>query len=291
MFSSIENPMTQTSASLKPKDNLIILRPTRGWSALNLKDLWLFRELIYFLTWRDIKVRYKQTILGAAWAIIQPLINMIVLTIIFGNLAKLSTEGIPRPIFTFTALLPWGLFSKALTDAGRSMLANRSMITKVYFPRLIIPMASVMGGVVDFAIQFGILLIMMLFYRIYPTTAIWTLPFFILLALATALGFGLWLSALNVLYRDIGYILPFLTQIWLLVTPVAYSIQEIPPRWQTIYALNPMVGVVEGFRWALLGAENPPSAVLAVSSIIALIILVSGLYYFRRMERTFADQV
>jgi lipopolysaccharide transport system permease protein len=243
------------------------------------------------LTWRDIKVRYKQTILGAAWAIIQPLVNMIVLTIIFGNLAKMSTEGIPRPIFTFTALLPWGLFSKALSDAGRSVLSSRSMITKVYFPRLIIPLSSVLGGVVDFGIQFVIMIGMMLYYRIVPTSAVWTLPFFILLALITALGFGLWLSALNVLYRDVGYILPFLTQIWMLVTPVAYSAKAVPEQWQLIYALNPMVGVVEGFRWALLGTQNPPGPVLGVSAFIAVFILVSGMYYFRRMERTFADMV
>jgi lipopolysaccharide transport system permease protein len=283
--------MSQTALSLKQKDELTLLRPSRGWSTLNLGDLWVYRELIYFLTWRDIKVRYKQTILGAAWAIIQPLVNMVVLTIIFGNLAKMSTEGIPRPIFTFTALLPWGLFSKALSDAGRSVLSSRSMITKIYFPRLIIPLSSVLGGVVDFVIQFFIMIAMMLYYQIMPTSAIWTLPFFILLALFTALGFGLWLSALNVLYRDVGYILPFLTQIWLLVTPVAYSAKEVPIKWQLIYALNPMVGVVEGFRWALLGTQNAPGPVLGISALISVVILVTGMYYFRRMERTFADMV
>ncbi|GAB4474631.1 MAG: ABC transporter permease [Anaerolineales bacterium] len=269
----------------------IVLRPSRGWIPLNLRELWAFRELIYFLTWRDIKVRYKQTVLGAAWAILQPLINMVVLTFIFGNLAKLSTDNIPRPIFTFTALLPWGLFSKALADAGRSMLANRSMITKVYFPRLIIPLASVLGGLLDFVIQFAILLGMMFYYQISPTHAVWSLPLFVLLSLATAFGFGLWLSALNVLYRDVGYILPFLTQIWMLVTPVAYSAKVVPPEYQFLYALNPMVGVVEGFRWALLGARAPDTLTLVVSSVITLIVLVSGMYYFRRMERTFADMV
>jgi lipopolysaccharide transport system permease protein len=283
--------MTQTALARQKPEEKTLLCPSRGWSSLNLRDLWVYRELVYFLTWRDIKVRYKQTILGAAWAIIQPVVNMVVLTIIFGNLAKMSTEGIPRPIFTFTALLPWGLFSKALSDAGRSVLSSRSMITKVYFPRLIIPLSSVLGGVVDFAIQFVIMVGMMLYYRISPTVAVWTLPFFILLALFTALGFGLWLSALNVLYRDVGYILPFLTQIWLLVTPVAYSAKEVPANWQLIYALNPMVGVVEGFRWALLGTQNAPGPVLGVSALISIIILVSGMYYFRRMERTFADMV
>ena len=284
--------MAETTLTTKPQqEEVLILRPSRGWSALNLRDLWKYRELIYFLTWRDIKVRYKQTILGASWAVIQPLVNMVVLTIIFGRLANMSTEGIPRPIFTFTALLPWGLFSKALSDAGRSMLSNRSMITKIYFPRLIIPLSSVMGGLVDFAIQFGVLLGMMVYYRFAPTLNIWTLPFFLLLSLITALGFGLWLSALNVLYRDVGYILPFLTQLWLLLTPVAYSASEVPAKWQLIYALNPMAGVVEGFRWALLGTATAPGPILIVSTTISVLLLISGLYYFRRMERTFADMV
>lgn len=281
----------QTSLASKSSSEVVLLRPSRGWNPLNLHELWAFRELIYFLTWRDIKVRYKQTVLGAAWAILQPLINMVVLSFIFGNLAKLSTDNIPRPIFTFTALLPWGLFSKALADAGRSMLANRSMITKVYFPRLIIPLSSVLGGLVDFVIQFAILLGMMFYYRITPTGAVWSLLFFVLLSLATAFGFGLWLSALNVLYRDVGYILPFLTQIWMLVTPVAYSAKVVPAEYQFLYALNPMVGVVEGFRWALLGARPPDSLTLAVSTVISVIVLISGMYYFRRMERTFADMV
>lgn len=281
----------QTSLASKSSTEVVLLRPSRGWIPLNLRELWAFRELIYFLTWRDIKVRYKQTVLGAAWAILQPLINMVVLSFIFGNLARLSTDNIPRPIFTFTALLPWGLFSKALADAGRSMLANRSMITKVYFPRLIIPLSSVLGGLVDFVIQFAILLGMMLYFRITPTSAVWSLPFFVLLSMATAFGFGLWLSALNVLYRDVGYILPFLTQIWMLVTPVAYSAKVVPAEYQFLYALNPMVGVVEGFRWALLGARPPDSLTLAVSTVISVLVLISGMYYFRRMERTFADMV
>ena len=290
--------MTHTSlTSSKPQEEeVIFLRPTRGWTALNLGDLWHYRELIYFLTWRDVKVRYKQTVLGAGWAILQPLVNMIVLTFIFGRLAKMSTEGIPGPIFTFTGLLPWGLFSKALSDTGRSMLANRSMITKIYFPRLIIPLSSVMGGIVDFAIQFAVLIAMILFYHFtgaytfHLQPALLALPLFLLLATATALGFGLWLSALNVLYRDVGYILPFLTQFWLLVTPVGYSAKEVPARLQLIYALNPMAGVVEGFRWAMLGSQ-PPGPMLAVSAAISILLLISGMYYFRRMERTFADMV
>ncbi len=284
--------MAETTLTTKAQpEEVLYLRPTSGWSALNLRDLWKYRELIYFLTWRDIKVRYKQTILGASWAVIQPVVNMVVLTIIFGKFANMSTDGIPRPIFTFTALLPWGLFSKALSDAGRSMLSNRSMITKIYFPRLIIPLSSVMSGVVDFGIQFIVLIGMMIYYRFTPTINIWTLPFFLLLSLITALGFGLWLSALNVLYRDVGYILPFLTQLWLLLTPVAYSASEVPEQWRLIYALNPMAGVVEGFRWALLGSSSAPGPMLFVSSAISILLLISGMYYFRRMERTFADMV
>ncbi len=284
--------MTETALTRKNQEDIIILRPTRGWSALNLGDLWRYRELVFFLTWRDILVRYKQTVLGASWAILQPLINMVVLSIIFGTFAKMSTGGIPRPIFTFAALLPWGLFSKALSDAGRSILANRSMITKIYFPRLIIPISSVLGGVVDFGIQFIILILMMLYYRIPPTAAVWTLPLFIVLALTSALGFGLWLSALNALYRDVGHILPVLTQLWLLISPVGYSAQEVvPEQWQVIYALNPMVGVVEGFRWALLGAAPPSTVMLVASTVVSIVLLVSGMYYFRRMERIFADVV
>jgi lipopolysaccharide transport system permease protein len=283
--------MAQTSITPKPPEEVIYLRPTRGWTSLNLRDLWLYRELIYFLTWRDVKVRYKQTVLGAGWAVLQPLVNMVILSVIFGGFAKMDTEGIPRPIFTFTALLPWGLFAKALGDAGRSMLANRNMITKVYFPRLIIPLASVTGGLVDFAIQFIILIGMMIYFHYPPTPAVWTLPFFLLLALVTALGFGLWISALNVIYRDVGYILPFLTQLWMLLTPIAYSSQEVPEQWKLVYALNPMVGVVEGFRWALLGAEQPPGPMVIVSAVISLVVLITGMYYFRRMEKTFADMV
>lgn len=284
--------MVDTVLTPKTQEEVIILRPSRGWISLNLRDLWRYRELVYFLTWRDVIVRYKQTILGAGWAVLQPLFNMVVLSVIFGEFANMPTGGIPRPIFTFAALLPWGLFSKALSDAGRSMLSNRSMITKIYFPRLIIPLASVLGGLVDFAIQFVILVGMMIYYQFAPTSAVVALPFFILLALITALGVGLWLSSLNVLYRDVNYILPFLTQLWLLITPVAYSAQEVvPEQWQLIYALNPMVGVVEGFRWALLGAAPPPAGTLLVSTSISVLLLVSGMYYFRRMERTFADLV
>jgi len=280
------------SQSLAPvKTETLVIRPARGWSALNLRDLWVYRELVYFLIWRDVKVRYKQTALGAAWAILQPLLQMIVFTLLFGNLAQLDSDGAPYPIFAYTALLPWGLFSKALADAGRSLVLNRTMITKVYFPRLIIPIASVISGLVDFAIAFVVLLGLMVYFGVRPTPAVWTLPFFVLLALISALGAGLWLSALNVIYRDVGYTIPFLTQFWFFLTPIVYSSQEVSGTWQWLYALNPMVGVVDGFRWALLGTDSAPGTMAAISAGIAILVLISGLFYFRRMERTFADQV
>jgi len=274
------------------KDDVLIIRPTRGWGALNLGELWLYRELIYFLTWRDLKVRYKQTALGAAWAIIQPFLTMVVFSVFFGGLLKVASDNVPYPIFSYTALLPWGVFAKALTDAGRSLVLNRSMITKIYFPRLIVPLASVLAGIVDFLIAFVVLLGMMWWFHITPTfSAVWAVPLLLLLSLVTALGVGLWLSALNVVYRDIGYILPFLTQLWFYLTPIVYPSTKVPEKWRLVYALNPMVGVVEGFRWALLNTQTAPGPMVAVSAIIAILILISGLYYFRRMERTFADIV
>jgi len=275
----------------RTKDDIIILRPSSGWAGLELEEVWKYRELLFFLTWREIKVRYQQTLLGASWAVIQPLMQMIVFSFIFGGIARMSSEGLPYPIFSYTGLLPWGLFSKALTDAGRSMVMNRNMITKIYFPRLIIPMASVISGLVDFFISFLILLGLMVYYRITPTAAVWTLPLFMLLTIITALGIGLWLSALNVLYRDVGHVLPFLTQFWMFLTPVIYPSSRIPEKWRLLYALNPMTGVVEGFRWALLGLDSAPTAIIAVSSTIAVLLLVGGLFYFRRMERTFADAI
>jgi lipopolysaccharide transport system permease protein len=274
----------------------IILRPSKGWSALNLRDLWVYRELVYFLTWRDIIVRYKQTVLGAAWAIINPLVNMIVLEIVFGKFAGMETEGgLPGPIFRYAAVLPWVLFSSALGSAGRSMLTNRSMITKIYFPRLIIPLSSVLGGVLDFLISFTVLLGMMLYWDVTPTFSLLILPLIILLALVTALGVGLWLSALNVLYRDVGYVLPVLTQLLLFISPVGYSSSSVSQRWQFIYALNPMVGVIESFRWAVLGTVPSEGLSLwitvAISATVAVFLLITGLFYFRRMERSFADMV
>ncbi len=291
--------MSELTSPAKTQEEVLFLKPSRGWSALNLVELWRYRELIYFLIWRDIKVRYKQTVLGAAWAIIQPFFTMVVFTIFFGRLAKVPSDNVPYPIFSYTALLPWGMFTKALSDAGHSLISHRSMITKVYFPRLVIPIASVLSGVVDFAIAFVVLIGMMVYYNMVPssgytiqiTAAIWYLPLFILLALVTALGVGLWLSALNVIYRDINYIIPFLTQFWLFITPIAYPSSLIPEQWRLLYAINPMTGVVEGFRWALLGTETAPGPMLAVSTTISLVLLITGLFYFRRMERTFADTV
>jgi lipopolysaccharide transport system permease protein len=285
--------------TLTSDEDILILRPTHGLGSLNLRDLWLYRELIYFLIWRDLKVRYKQTLLGATWAIIQPVSQMVIFSLLFGGIAQLSSEGLPYPIFNYTALLPWGLFSKAVTDAGRSLVNNRNMITKIYFPRLVIPLSSVMAGVVDFAVAFLVLIGIIVFYHLnpgsdfqfMPTTALLTLPFFLLLTLVTALAVSVWLSALNVIYRDVGYILPFLIQIWFFITPIVYSSSEIPERWRFLYALNPMTGVVEGFRWALLGTQTAPGPMIIASSAAALFILITGLFYFRRMERTFADTI
>jgi lipopolysaccharide transport system permease protein len=276
---------------LKNSARLTIIKPSSGWAALNLRDLWLYRELILFMTWRDLKVRYKQTLLGASWAILQPFLTMVVFSIFFGNLANVPSDGVPYPIFSYTALIPWTLFSKALQDASRSLVASSHMITKVYFPRMILPLSSVLAGVVDFLIAFVVLIGMMIVYGIVPTGNIWTLPFFLLLALVTAVGVGFWLSALNVLYRDINYVLPFLTQFWMFLTPIAYPSSMVPQRFRALYALNPMTGVVEGFRWALLGTGQAPGMMTLVSSLVSLVLLISGMFYFKRMERLFADMV
>ena len=275
----------------KNEPTTIYIKPSTGLTALNLRDLWIYRELVFFMIWRDIKVRYKQTLLGAAWAIIQPVLTMLIFNFVFGTVAKVPTEGIPYPIFSYAALLPWGLFSAALNNASRSLTTNQNMVSKIYFPRLVLPLASVLGGLVDFAIAFLILIVLMIYYKITPTTAIWTLPLFIILTVITALGVALWLSAINVQYRDVNYVLPFLTQFWLFLTPVAYSANVISAKWQFVYSLNPMAGVVNGFRWALLGTNTGPNMNMVVSICISLVFLVSGLFYFRSMERTFADTI
>jgi lipopolysaccharide transport system permease protein len=269
----------------------VVIQPSRGWVALRLRDLWEYRELLYFLVWRDVKVRYKQTVLGVAWAILQPFLTMVVFSVFFGRLAKVPSDGIPYPVFAYTALLPWQLFAHALTESANSLVENEKLITKVYFPRLVIPIAAVLAGLVDFAIAFMLLLVMMVYYGIVPTAAVLTLPLFLLLAIATALAVGLWLSALNVQYRDVRYTIPFLTQFWLFATPIAYPSSLVPEPWRALYGLNPMAGVVEGFRWALLGKAGGVGPLMIVSALAVGVLLFGGLVYFRRMEKTFADVV
>ena len=284
-----------SKTNLKPatfQPETVFIKPASGLIALNLRDLWIYRELIFFMIWRDLKVRYKQTLLGASWAVLQPLLTMLVFNFLFSSIAKLPSDGLPYPIFSYTALLPWGLFSTALNSGSRSLTSNANMITKVYFPRLILPMASVLAGLVDFAIAFIILIIMMIYYHVTPSwNALWALPLFTLLSVITALGVALWLSAINVKYRDVGYALPFLSQFWMFLTPIAYASSVVSPKWQIAYALNPMAGVVNGFRWALLGSGQAPDVLVAISAGIALIILFTGLIYFRNMEKTFADTI
>jgi lipopolysaccharide transport system permease protein len=286
---SYNSKMTRTGTMTELP--IIHIRPTKGWAALNLKDLWLYRELVYFLTWRDIKVRYKQAVLGIAWAILQPLLTMVIFSFIFGNLAKLPSDGIPYPLFSYAAVLPWQLFSSALQRSSISLVGNANLLTKIYFPRLIIPFSAVLASLVDFGIAFLVMIGLMIYYQVWPTLMmLWIIPLS-LLALITALAVSLWLSALNVLYRDVQHMVPFLIQFWMYASPVAYSATLIPTgTWRIIYGLNPMAGVIQGFRWALLGAQ-PPDILLAVSIVMVLILLVSGLFYFRRMEKTFADRV
>ena len=269
----------------------IRLQRSDGWRALNLREIWQYRELLYFLSWRDIKVRYKQTLLGVLWAIIQPFFTMVVFSIFFGKLAKIPSDGIPYPIFAFAALVPWTLFANALTQSSNSLVQSANLLKKVYFPRLIIPISSVLAGTVDFLLAFILLLAMMLFYGILPTVNIVWLPFFLLLTCGTALGVGLWLSAMNVKFRDVRYTVPFLTQFWLFATPIAYPSSLLSDPWRTLYGLNPMAGVIEGFRWALLGTETAPGSLIVVSVFTMVILLGTGLAFFRRVEKTFADVV
>jgi len=270
---------------------IIRIEPSRGWVSLKLGELWKYRELLYFLVWRDVKVRYKQTVLGVAWAIIQPVVTMIVFSLFFGRLAKIPSDGVPYPLFNLTALVPWNLFSNGLNHVSNSMVDSSNLIKKIYFPRLVVPIGALLSGFVDFALAFIVLLGMMLYYGMIPTVNVLFLPLFILLTLITSLGTGLWLSALNVRYRDVRYIVPFMIQLWLFATPIVYPSSMLPEPWRTIYGINPMVGVIEGSRWALLGTNTAPGPIIIVSSIAALALLVSGAYYFRRMEKTFADIV
>lgn len=284
----VPDPMSDSASG---SGDVLWIRPTQGWASLRLVDVWLHRELLFFLIWRDVKVRYKQTALGVAWAVLQPVLTMVVFSIVFGRLAGLPSDGLPYSVFTLCALLPWQLFAQALTQSSNSMVANEGLITKIYFPRLIIPLATVLGGLVDFVVAFVVLLALMAYWGVVPGVSALALPVFLVLALATALGIGLWLAALNVQYRDVRHTIPFITQFWLFVTPVAYASSLVPERWRLLIGLNPMAGVVDGFRWALLGTARVDGAMLGVSAFVALTLLVSGLLYFRRTERSFADVI
>lgn len=275
----------------EPEMPILRIRPSRGWRHVNLVEVWQYRELLYFLSWRDIKVRYKQTALGAAWAIIQPVLTMAVFSLFFGKLANMPSDGIPYPLFTYAALVPWMFFANGLIQSSNSLVQNANMLKKIYFPRLIIPISTIVSGAVDFMLAFVLLLFMMGIYGIAPTVNVVWLPFLLVLGISTALGVGLWLSALNVQFRDVRYVIPFLTQFWLFATPIAYPSSLLPEPWRTVYGLNPMVGVVEGFRWALLGTQTAPGLTVAISAVVSLTLLTSGFFYFKRMEKTFADTV
>ena len=294
--STLEKPVVTTppaEPAVKPPLPHLRIQPSKGWVSLRLRELWDYRELLYFMTTRDIKIRYKQASLGVAWAVLQPLMNMVVFTIFFGKLAKMASDGVPYFIWNFTALVAWFFFANSLNQTTNSVVGNANLVKKVYFPRLAIPIATVGSGLVDFAVSFVVLLVMMAIKGIVPTANVVFLPLLVLLALVTALGVGLWLTALNVQFRDVRFIVPFVTQFWMFATPVVYSSSLLDkyPVWKTLYGLNPMAGVVEGFRWALLGAKTQPGPIIVVSAASALVVLVSGAFYFRRMEKNFADIV
>ena len=283
-------PDSDTTAT-SSHDALTVIAPTRGWVSLKLGELWEYRELLYFLVWRDVKVRYKQTILGVAWAVIQPLFTMIVFSVVFGKLARISSDGTPYPIFSFAALVPWTFFAAGMSSSSNSLVGSAHFVKKVYFPRLVIPIATVLTAVVDLAIALVMLLVMMAYYQITPTWNVVFLPLFILLAFISALGIGLWLSALNVKYRDVRYVVPFMVQLWMYATPVVYPSSLLDEPWRTAMGLNPMAGVVEGFRWSLLGVDNAPGAMFAASALTACVLFIGGAFYFRRTERSFSDLV
>jgi lipopolysaccharide transport system permease protein len=288
-LSQQEGPATE---SVRTEDvPVTVIEPSRGWISLNLRELWKYRELLYFLTWRDVKVRYKQTVIGAAWAILQPFFSMVVFSLFFGRLAKIPSDDLPYPIFNYAALVPWQFFANGLRQSSTSLVASANLVKKVYFPRLVIPISSVISGGVDFVLAFVVLLGMMLFYGIVPTWNILWLPLFLVMALVTSLGVGLWLTAMNVQFRDVRYAVPFLVQAWMFATPIAYPSSLLDEPWRTLYGINPMTGVVEGFRWALLGTDTAPGPIILVSALVAILIFVSGAFYFRRMEKSFADVV
>jgi homopolymeric O-antigen transport system permease protein len=281
---------TETAPLVATSEPTVLIRSRDHWLDLDLASVWLYRELLYFLVWRDLKVRYKQTLIGGGWVIIQPFMTMVIFTLIFHNVAKIPSDGLPYPIFSFAALLPWNLFSNSLTRGGDSVVGNVNLVTKIYFPRLILPLSGVLSPLADFAISFVILLGMMLWYSIAPTFGILLLPIFILLAIFTALAVSLWLAALNVRYRDVRYAIPFLIQIWMFASPVAYPVSVVPEKWRWLYSLNPMAGVIEGFRWAFSGQHSPDVHVIAISSSVVVALLAAGIVYFKQMERTFADE-
>jgi lipopolysaccharide transport system permease protein len=288
---SISQPLTASEATAASVPVVRIERARSGHTWRKLHEVWLHRQLLYFLTWRDIKVRYKQTVLGASWAVIQPLMTMVVFSLFFGRLARVPSDGVPYPIFSYAALVPWTFFANGLTQSANSLVASANLIKKVYFPRLIVPVATVCSEGLDFLLAFVVLLAMMLYYGITPTINVVWLPAFIVLGLTTSLGVGLWLAALNVQYRDVRYTVPFIVQFWMFATPIAYPSSLLPEPWRTLYGLNPMVGVVEGFRWALLGTGHGPGASVAVSAVASLVIFIGGAQYFSWMERKFADVV
>ena len=278
--------ITLTTSSDLPRTRR---KPSTGWAWPKFRELWEYRELLFFFVWRDIKVRYKQTVLGAAWAIIQPFFTMVIFSLFFGRLAQVPSDGLPYPIFSYAALVPWTFFATALNQASNSLVVSANMVKKIYFPRLTLPIATVLAGVVDFVLAFLVLMGMMFFYGLTPTINVLWLPLFLLLALITSLGVSLWLSAMNVQFRDVHYTIPFLTQAWLFITPIAYPSSLLSEPWRTLYGLNPMAGVVEGFRWALLGTDTAPGSMTIVSAVVALVLFVGGAFYFRRMEQGFAD--
>jgi lipopolysaccharide transport system permease protein len=282
---------TAAQAEVLPKVPPMRIGPQRGWFDIDFGELWQFRELLYFFVWRDIKVRYKQTVVGIAWAVLQPFLTMLVFTLFFARLAHLPVDGMPAAIFYYSALLPWMYFSASLLNATNTIVENQRVITKVYFPRLVLPLSAIFSGLVDFGISFLMFVVMMIYFGVQPTVSIIYFPLFLLLALLTALGVGLWLAALNAIYRDVRYVVPFLVQFWMFASPVVYPSSIVPERWRWLYGLNPMAGVIEGFRWSLTGHGEPPGRMLIASSLMVLAILAGGLAFFQRMETTIADVV
>lgn len=290
-FAEIEVHDMEIAAGNTSRKPSVVIQSRKRIFQLDLSEVWRYRELLYFMVWRDTIIRYKQTAIGASWAIIQPLIQMVIFTLIFGKLAKIPTDGVPYPVFAFTGLLPWTYFSQALARGSNSVVGSSNLITKIYFPRLLIPLAATAAPAVDFIFTFVVLLVLMAWFHIAPTWGLLALPLFLGLAFLTAMAMTLWLSSLDVRYRDIGYIVPFLIQIWMYASPVVYPVSVIPEKWRLIYSLNPMAGVIEGFRWALLGKGSPDLMVIAISSAMVLVLLLGGIVYFKQMERTFADVI